>query len=61
LIVAAGGREIREPDDVYDALGEVHAGSRLQLSVVRGAEDLTLEASFESTASASDSDAGPVH
>ena len=46
LIVSVGGRQISEPDDVYDALADVGAGGVLSLGLVRGAEELTVEASF---------------
>ena len=39
LLVEAGGRPITEPDDVYDALGSVSAGSTLELRLVRGADE----------------------
>ena len=46
LIVEAGGHKIVEPDDVYDALGTVAANGSIQIQVVRGAEELSVEASF---------------
>src|SRR5918992_57886 len=36
LLFEAAGREIREPDDVYDALGTVTSGASLTLKLVRG-------------------------
>jgi serine protease Do len=62
LIVEVGGRLIREPDDVYDALGIVSAGSTLELLIVRGADERSVEAKFEAEGpqAASESD-GPVH
>lgn len=44
LIVAAGGKPIVEPDDLYDALAG--AGATVALSIVRGAEELELEAAL---------------
>ncbi|HYI21463.1 MAG TPA: S1C family serine protease [Candidatus Limnocylindrales bacterium] len=65
LLVEAGGRPITEPDDVYDALGSVSAGSTLELRLVRGAEELTVQASFaetsESEPAAGGESGGPVH
>src|SRR5512141_22590 len=46
LIIEAAGRPIREPDDVYDALGAVQSGSKLSLRVVRGADERTIEVNF---------------
>ncbi len=63
LLVEAGGRPITEPDDVYDALGSVSAGSTLELRLVRGADEVTVQASFAEAAESSsgaESD-GPVH
>jgi S1-C subfamily serine protease len=62
LIVEAAGRPLREPDDLYDALGSVSATDSLQLRVVRGAEERTVEASFApATADQAEGGAGPVH
>lgn len=58
LIIEAGGRAIREPDDVFDALGEVAAGSALKISYVRGTEERETEVQF---GRATDGAAGPVH
>jgi S1-C subfamily serine protease len=56
LIVEAAGRPIREPDDVYDALGAVQGGSTLSLRVVRGADERTIEINFGQGEAS-----GPVH
>ena len=64
LIVEANGRAIKEPDDVYDALGTVGAGQSLTLRIVRGAEERTVEAHFTQEgeqASGEQSSEGPVH
>jgi serine protease Do len=45
LIVAAGGQPARTPDDLYDALRAAQAGS-IQLNVVRGTDERTIEVSF---------------
>jgi S1-C subfamily serine protease len=49
LIVAAGGRPIVRPEDLYAALsaaGADQTGSTLSVQVLRGAEELTLEVHF---------------
>ena len=56
LIIEAAGRPIREPDDVYDALGALGSGSSLSLRVVRGADERTIEVNFGSSEAG-----GPVH
>jgi len=67
LIVEAAGRPIREPDDVYDALGTVGSGGSITLRIVRGAEERTVEARFNdeneaATESGSgQAEAAPVH
>lgn len=67
LIVEAAGRPIREPDDVYDALGTVGSGGSMTLRIVRGAEERTVEARFNTeneAAAESESgqtESGPVH
>ena len=53
LLIEAAGREVREPDDVYDALGSV-SGDSLTLKFVRGAEERTVDVSFTEAT-------GPVH
>jgi serine protease Do len=62
LIVAAGGRAIVEPDDVYDALGTASANGTLEVKLVRGAEELTVEARFGDAAQPdSSASSGPVN
>jgi len=56
LIIEAGGRPIREPDDVYDALGALGSGSTLSVRVVRGADERTIEVNFGPSEAG-----GPVH
>ena len=58
LIVDAGGRPIREPDDVYDALGAVGAATSLTLRIVRGAEERSIEVDFGGAAGGA---GGAVH
>jgi len=60
LIIEAGGRAIVEPDDVYEALGTVAPTGTLQVKLVRGAEELTVQVSFSAQAS-SDTASGPIH
>lgn len=72
LIVEAAGRPIREPDDVYEALGTVAAAGVMTLRIVRGAEERTVEARLTTESDAAGNDApsgaepnqaegGPVH
>jgi serine protease Do len=62
LLTDAAGRPLREPDDLYDALGSVSVGENLELRVVRGSEERTVEVRF---APAADDESGgsadPVH
>jgi serine protease Do len=60
LIVEAAGKAIREPDDVYDALGAVGSSDSLTVKLVRGAEQRTVEVRFGGSAD-SEAGAGPVH
>jgi serine protease Do len=59
LMVEAVGRAIREPDDVYEALGAVGSAGTMTVKLVRGAEEKTVEVRFG--APASDASGGPVH
>ena len=63
MIVEAGGRPIVEPDDIYDALGAAGANGTLPIKLVRGADELTVEARFsaESEGSPASAEGGPVH
>lgn len=67
LIVEAAGRPIRDPDDVYEALGTVGSGGFITLRIVRGAEERTVEARFNteneasSESEAGQTETGPVH
>lgn len=68
LIVEGAGRPIREPDDVYDALGTLSAGASMSIRLVRGAEEKTVEVRFDAATAASGSDAAqsggsdnPIH
>jgi S1-C subfamily serine protease len=45
LIVAAGGQAVSAPDDLFDALAAVRDGA-LELKVVRGADERTLQVTF---------------
>jgi S1-C subfamily serine protease len=46
LIVAAAGRPVRDPDDLFDALQAAGAGGTIQLAVLRGTDERTIEVSF---------------
>jgi serine protease Do len=59
LLIEAAGRPIREPDDVYDALGTLQAGAKLALRIVRGADERAVEVSF--AGSTGDAESGPIH
>ena len=48
LIVAAAGRPVRDPDDLFDALQTAAAADSLQLTVVRGTDERTIEVTFRS-------------
>lgn len=58
LLIEAAGREIREPDDVYEALGSA-SGNAITLKLVRGAEERTVDVSFAAGEAAEAG--GPVH
>ena len=58
MLFEAAGRPLTDPDDLYDALGSLDGGATLKLGVVRGAEELSVEARFEGGTSES---GGPVH
>jgi S1-C subfamily serine protease len=45
LIVAAGGQPVRTPDDLYDVLRAAQGGS-IQLNVVRGTDERTIDVPF---------------
>jgi serine protease Do len=61
LIVEAAGKAIREPDDVYDALGSVGSAASMTVKLVRGAEERTAEVRFEGSAEPASESNGPVH
>ena len=42
LITGAGGNPVRTPDDLFDALAAARGGT-LELTVVRGAEERTIQ------------------
>lgn len=46
LIVAAAGRPVRDPDDLFDALQTAGVGGTIQLTVLRGTDERTIEVSF---------------
>lgn len=47
LIVAAGGRDVRDVDALYDALDALEPGASLALTVLRGAEELDVTVPFD--------------
>jgi S1-C subfamily serine protease len=47
LIAAAGGTELEGVDALYDALDALSPGATLELTVVRGTDERTVEVSFE--------------
>jgi S1-C subfamily serine protease len=62
LIVEAGGNALRGPDDLYDALSALKPGAKLQLRIIRGAEERSVEVSFGADRDADGSNStGPVH
>ena len=46
LLVKAGERDLRVPDDLFAALAGVEAGGQLAIALVRGAEELTVTVTF---------------
>ena len=46
LIVAAAGRPVRDPDDLFEALQAVGSAGSIQLTVVRGPDERTIEVTF---------------
>jgi len=47
LLTAAGGRDLASVDDLHDALDAARAENRLELHVVRGADELDVTVTFE--------------
>lgn len=47
LVVQAGGEDVTTVDDLHDALDAVAPGGTLALTVVRGADELAIEVSFD--------------
>jgi S1-C subfamily serine protease len=46
LIVAAGGRQIDGVDVLYEALDQARAEGKLELTIVRGSDERTVQVSF---------------
>jgi serine protease Do len=46
LIVSAAGRPVRTPDDLFEALQAAAAGGTVELSVIRGTGERTIQVSF---------------
>lgn len=49
LLTHADGQVLSSPDELYEVLDRVGEGASLQLSVVRGAEELTVAVTFTQT------------
>src|SRR5207248_2638464 len=45
LITAAGGQPVRDPDDLFDALGAAQGGT-IELAIIRGTEERTIQVAF---------------
>jgi serine protease Do len=60
MLFEAAGRPIRQPDDVYDALGTVNGSGSLSLRLVRGNDELDVNVNFAAESS-TDTGSGPVH
>jgi serine protease Do len=46
LIVAAAGRQVRTPDDLFDALKAAAPGGSIELNLIRGTDERTIQVSF---------------
>ena len=46
LITAAAGQPVHDPDDLFDALQAAGQGGSIQLTVLRGTDERTIEVSF---------------
>ncbi len=46
LIVSAAGRPVRDPDDLFDALQAAAQAGTIQLNVLRGADQRTIDVTF---------------
>jgi S1-C subfamily serine protease len=46
LIVAAAGQPVRSTDDLFDALGAARGAGAIELSVVRGTDERTVQVAF---------------
>jgi serine protease Do len=46
LITAAAGQPVRDPDDLFDALQAAGRGGSIQLTVLRGTDERTIEVSL---------------
>jgi serine protease Do len=49
LIVAAAGQPVSSPDDLFGALRAAGPGAALELTIVRGADERTIQVSFADT------------
>jgi len=46
LIVAAGGHPVRTPDDLFDALKAAAPGGTIELKLIRGTDERTIQVTF---------------
>ena len=46
LLVKAGDRDLRTPDDLFAVLGDVEPGRQLTIGLVRGADEPTVTVEF---------------
>jgi S1-C subfamily serine protease len=58
LIVSAAGSAVTDPDELHAALAKAGAG-KLEIGLVRGAEELTVKVDLEAAQSSGPGDAGP--
>jgi len=64
LLVAAAGRPLATADELYAALGGLQSGAGLEIVVVRGTSERTVEVSFADEATdepAAEADSKPLH
>jgi serine protease Do len=50
LIVAAAGKPVNGSDDLFDALASAEQSRSLSLTIVRGADERTVDVSFDQAA-----------
>lgn len=60
LLVRAGDHDLRDADDLFDALDGAPEGGPLALALVRGADELTVSVTFEAAAPAEPAPVAPA-